>query len=44
MTDHYAIFHIAGNISHDNIVKDLPILGRDIGQKNIKKLLMKWKS
>ena len=38
MTDHYAIFHIAGNISHDDIVKDLPNLRRDIGQKNIKKM------
>ena len=49
MTDHYAIFHIAGNISHDNIVKDLPILRRDIGQKNNKKLtdemkIISWQS
>ena len=43
MTDHYAIFHIAGNISHDNIVKDLPNLRRDIGQKNIKKFIDEMK-
>ena len=42
-TDHYAIFHIAGNISHDDIVKDLPILRRDIGQKTIKKFIDEMK-
>ena len=43
MTDHYAIFHIAGNITHDNIVNDLPTLRRDIGHKSIKKIIDEMK-
>ena len=33
MTDHYAIFHIAGNTSNDNAPKCLQLMRRDMSQK-----------
>ena len=39
MTDHYAIIHKAGNTSNDNTLKGLPLMRRDMSQKNIMKLI-----
>ena len=43
MTDHYAIFHIAGNTSNDNAPKGLPLMRRDMSQKNIMKFIDEMK-
>ena len=43
MTDHYAIFHIAGNTSSDNALKGLPHVRRDMGQKNMIKFINETK-
>ena len=43
MTDHYALFHIAGNTSNDNAPKGLPLMRRDMSQKNIMKFIDEMK-
>ena len=39
ISDHYAVFHVACNAKTDHAKTDMPLLKRNIGQRNIKKFI-----
>ena len=39
ISDHYAVFHVAGNAKTDHAQTEIPVLIRNIGQRNIAKFI-----
>ena len=39
ISDHYAVFHVAGNAKTDHAQTEIPVLIRNMGQRNIAKFI-----